>query len=45
MAAIDCNVATVFMKILTDPQAMAEENANRLAQRAIAEEIEAVLKQ
>jgi hypothetical protein len=45
MAAGDCNVAAVFMKILTDPQAMTEENANQLAQRAIAEEIEAVLKQ
>jgi hypothetical protein len=45
MTAGDRNVAAVFMKILTDPQAMTEEKANRLVERAIAEEIEAVLKQ
>ena len=44
MAAGDRNVAGVFMKILTDPQAMTDEKANRLVERAIAEEIESVLK-
>ncbi|HEX3449551.1 MAG TPA: carboxypeptidase regulatory-like domain-containing protein, partial [Isosphaeraceae bacterium] len=45
MAAGDRNVAAVFMKILTDPQSMTEEKANRLVQEAVAEEIEGVLKQ
>jgi RNA polymerase sigma factor (sigma-70 family) len=45
MAAYDRNVAAVFMQILTDPQAMTEEKANRLVERAIAEEIELVLEQ
>ena len=38
MAAYDRNVAAVFMQILTDPQAMTEEKANRLVERALAEE-------
>ena len=41
--AYDRNVAAVFMQILTDPQAMTEEKANRLVERTIAEEIESVL--
>ena len=45
MAAYDRNVAAVFMQILTDPQGMTEEKANRLVERALAEEIESVLKQ
>jgi peroxiredoxin len=45
MAAYDRNVAAVFMQILTDPQGMTEEKANRLIERALAEEIEAILKQ
>jgi RNA polymerase sigma factor (sigma-70 family) len=45
MAAGDRSVAGVFMKTLTDPQTMTEEKANRLVERAIAEEIEAVLEQ
>ncbi len=45
MAAGDRNVAGVFMKILTDPQAMTEKKASSLVERAIAEEIEAVLRQ
>jgi hypothetical protein len=44
-AADDRNLAAVFMRIQTDPQAMTEEKANRLVERAIADEIEAVLKQ
>ena len=43
--AYDRNVAAIFMQILTDPQAMTEEKANRLVERALAEEIESVLKQ
>ena len=45
MAAGDRNLASVFIQILTDPQAMTEEKANQLAERAINEEIELVLKQ
>jgi hypothetical protein len=37
-------VTGVFMKMLTDPEMMTEERANRLVERAIAEEIEWVLK-
>jgi hypothetical protein len=40
----DRNVAAVFMRILTDPQEMTEEKADRLVERAIAEEIESLLK-
>ena len=43
MAAGDRNVAAVFMKILTAPQAMTEEKANSVVERAIAGEIEADL--
>ena len=44
MAADDRNVAAVFMQILTGPQAMTEEKGNQQVERAIAEEIESVLK-
>ena len=44
MTTSDRNVAAVFMKILTDPQIMTEEKANRLIERAMAAEIESVLK-
>lgn len=43
LAAGDRNVAGVFMQILTDPQSMTEEKANRLVEQAIGEEIEQVL--
>jgi hypothetical protein len=38
-------LAAVLMKILTDPQGMTEEKANGLVERAIAEEVEEVLRQ
>jgi peroxiredoxin len=44
-AAGDRNVAAVFMKIAADPNAMTEEKANQLVERAIREEIESILKQ
>ena len=44
LAAGDRNVSAVFTRILTDPQVMTEEKANRLVERALAEEIESVLK-
>jgi hypothetical protein len=44
MAAGDRNAAAVFVRTLTDPEVMTEEKANRLVERALAEEIEAVLK-
>ncbi len=40
----DRNLAAVFMKILTEPEMMTKEKANQLVERAIAEEIELVLK-
>ena len=44
MAAGNQNAAGVFLQILTDPQAMTEDMANQLVERAIGEEIELVLK-
>ncbi len=41
----DRNLAALFMKILTEPEMMTKEKANQLVERAIAEEIELVLKQ
>ena len=44
LAAGDQNVAGVFLQILTDPQALTEDKANQRVERAIAAEIELVLK-
>lgn len=44
MTASDRNLAGIFMKILTDPQAMSKDKANQLVEQAIAVEIESALK-
>jgi RNA polymerase sigma factor (sigma-70 family) len=44
MTAGDKNLAGVFIRILTDPQAMTEEKSQQLVERAIGDEIESVLK-
>ena len=41
----DRNLAAVFMKILTEPEMMTKVKANQLIERAIAEEIQLVLRQ